>query len=117
MSLHMSPELLEGSYRLCLAAKPVSGWKMPDPDEIVFRVLATKERYGHFRAGINGGRHEIAVSAATVGTLDMLNRTMLHEIAHLADFLHHGDGVSHGVGFRKLARDICRHHSLDLKSF
>lgn len=113
----MTPDLMERSYVLCVNAKPLDGWRLPDPDEIVFRVLATKERLGHFRAGINGGLHEIAVSNSNVGTLDLLNRTMLHEICHLEDFRRNGDGVSHGVGFRALARDVCRHHRLDPKGF
>lgn len=117
MTLHLTPELLELSYQLCAVSAPIKNWRLPDPDEIVFRVLAAKERYGHFRAGVNGGLHEIAVSNSNVGSLDLLNRTMLHEICHLEDFRRTGDGVSHGVGFRALAREVSRHHCLDPKGF
>ena len=117
MSLHMTPDLLEQTYILCAETPPIKGWGIPDPDEIIFKVLTTKERLGHFRAGINGGLHEIAISSSNVGTLDLLTRTMLHEICHLEDFRRTGDGVSHGRMFSSLAKEVCRHHSLDTKGF
>jgi len=117
MSLHMTPELLEQTYILCAETPPIKGWNIPDPDEIIFKVLSTKERLGHFRAGVNGGLHEIAVSNSNVGTLDMLIRTMLHEICHLEDFRRTGCGTNHGRGFTSLAKEVCKHHSLAVKGF
>lgn len=115
--MHITPDLLEAGYELVRLTPPFRGWKMPHADEIYFAVGAARDRYGHFRAGLNGARHEILISASCVGSLDMLQRTMMHEMVHLEDFRRTGDGVSHGRNFKKLAAQVCRYHHLDPKAF
>lgn len=109
--------MLESSYALCALTPPLRAWKLPHPDEIGFKVLATRKCYGHFRAGINGGKHEIGISYNVVGSLNVLISTMLHEMVHLEDFRRTGDGVSHGKSFRRLAAQVCRYHHLDPQAF
>lgn len=114
--IHLTPALLTTSYELCLLTSPLKGWRLPHADTIVFNVLNTRERYGHLKPGVNGGLHELAFSAAVIGSLDMLNRTMLHEICHLRAFLIDGS-VTHGATWKRCRDVVCAAHHLDPKCF
>lgn len=114
--LHITPELVVASYERLLLTTPFRGWHLPHADTIVFNVLTTRERYGHFRAGINGGPHELSFSTACIGTLDMLDRVLMHEICHLRAFQLDGT-TSHGATWQAARTSVCRAHHLDPKSF
>lgn len=104
MSLHLTPKLLETSYEVVRAAFPK--WKLPDGDSLEFRVIGKcQDRWGHFRESTDG-THEISISIA-VKSLDLLQRTMAHEVAHLRQhMLGHRD--NHGAGFTRIAKQMCR---------
>lgn len=114
--LHLTPTLLVASYELCLLTTPIRGWRLPHADTIHFNVLTARDRFGHFKAGINGGLHELSFSSSTIGSLDMLNRTMLHEICHLRAFLTEGS-TSHGAAWKRARNAVCLAHHLDPKAF
>ena len=115
--MHVTPDLMESSYRLLLNTLPFRRWRMPDPDKIEFRVSMHRDRHAHHRAyKDDSGRHEIAVSACKVKTISMLNECMAHEMVHIRqDQLSMRD--NHGAGFKRLAALVCKRNGFDLTTF
>ncbi len=113
--LHITPELVIASYDLCRLSAPIRSWRLPHPDQLQFTILTTRDRFAHFKAS-SDGRHEMAFSTAMIGTLDTLNRAMLHELCHLQAYrLEKSTG--HGRCWKALRNRVCLHHHLDPKCF
>ena len=120
--LHLTPELLEAAYEYLRHAPPFRGWNLPEPDQILFRVMGARDRFGHFR-----GRHtrargadsfsEIAISAGMVRSTDMLMATMAHEMIHLYQDETGTARGHHNPKFLKRAKRVCRIHGFDPESF
>jgi len=117
MSLHLTPENLEDTYELLRRTQPFAKWRLPDSDALAFRVLATRDRMGHFRADKTGAPHEIGISMRRVGTLDTLNRVMAHEMIHLyqEETGTTTANTEHNAEFRRLATLVAKHHCFDPK--
>lgn len=114
--MHITPELMESSYLLLCKALPFRNWRMPHPDNVEFVVSMHRDRHAHHRAYTDGVTHEIAVSAAKVKTLALLNECMAHEMVHIRqDQLGMRD--KHGAGFKRLAKLVCRRNGFDLSAF
>lgn len=116
--LHMTPDMLEASYRLLLTSLPFRRWRLPHPDRIEFCVTPHKDRIAHHRAycAPQLGDHEIGISAHHVRDLHALNQAMAHEMVHIRqDQLGMRD--QHGAGFTRLAALVCRRHGFDLAKF
>ena len=119
--LRLTPEMLEGAYEYLRVSPPFCRWNLPEADHISFRVMGTRDRFGHFR-----GRHrkasgddfsEIAISAGMVRSTDLLIATMAHEMIHL---YQHETGTArghHNPAFLKLAKRVCDIHGFDFESF
>lgn len=114
--MHITPDSMEASYELLRTTLPFRRWNLPHPDKLDFRVLVTRERYGHFRAYTNSDLvGEIAVSTK-VKTLHMLNEVMGHEMVHIRqEALVYRD--FHGKHFQRLAKLVCQRHGWNLASF
>jgi len=119
--LTLTPEMLEGAYEYLRVSPPFCHWSLPHADHVSFRVMGTKDRFGHFR-----GRHrrasgddfsEIAISAGLVKTTDLLLSTMAHEMIHLYQDETGTARGHHNPKFRKLAKRVCRIHGFDPDSF
>jgi hypothetical protein len=124
--LHLTPELLEASYEYLRLSPPFRGWNLPEGDQISFRVMGARDRYGHFR-----GRHtkarvgargadsfsEIAISAGKVRSTDVLMATMAHEMIHLYQDETGSARGHHNPQFRALAARVCAFHGFDLETF
>lgn len=114
--MHITPELMESSYRLLSEALPFRRWRMPHPDQVEFNVSLHRDRHAHHRAYKDGVTHEIAVSAHKVKSLNLLNECMAHEMVHIRqDQLGMRD--KHGEGFKRLAKLVCRRNGFDLAAF
>lgn len=89
---------------------------MPHPDKLVFRVLTTRERLGHYIA-YQGYEQigEIAVSTR-VKTLHQLNEVIGHEMVHIRQE-RLGMRDHHGPGFMKLSALVCRRLGFTLDRF
>lgn len=114
--MHVTPETMEAAYRLLLTTLPFRRWNLPHPDRICFRVLVTRERFGHWIA-YTGSPYvgEIAVSTK-VKTAALLVEVIAHEMVHMRqDDLGLRD--HHGAGFKRLAALVCRRHGWDLEKF
>lgn len=120
MSLHPTPELLESTYERLRLTPPFKRWKLPDADDLEFCVTMHTDRFGHFRdKDPSEGKKwpDISVSAKHVNSLDLLDRTLAHEMCHirLLQLGHSRD--NHGPRFKKLAATVCRIHGYDLETF
>lgn len=115
--LHMTPDLVEEAYSTLRITKPFDRWRMPHPDQVQFRVLVTRERYGHYRAIQNDPTSVFELAVSTLVTnLDLLHRTVAHEMTHhRQEVLGHRD--VHGPHFQRLAAQVCRHHGFDPAQF
>jgi hypothetical protein len=111
--LHLTPEMLEASYELLRTTPPFRRWKLPEADDVIFRVIRSEEVRGTFE--LVKGRMVISISAKCVGNLHSLNATMAHEMVHLyEDTVHNArNDVMHSATFKRLAKQVCRHHGFD----
>jgi hypothetical protein len=121
-SLHLTPDLLEGAYEYLRLSPPFREWRLPDGDHVIFRVLAARDRFGHFRGRHRRGRgadgfSEIAISAREVKTTQMLIATMAHEMIHLYQDENGTARGHHNPQFLRLAARVCAIHGFDPEEF
>ena len=119
--LPMTPEILEAAYEYLRLTPPFRGWNLPHADQVMFRVLGAKDRFGHFRgrhrrADLHGAS-EIAISASLVRSTGVLLATMAHEMIHLHQDENGTARGHHNPKFHALARKVCRAHGFDVESF
>jgi predicted SprT family Zn-dependent metalloprotease len=111
--LHLTPEMLEASYELLRQTPPFRRWKLPEPDEVAFRIIRSDTTRGTFH--LDKGKPVISISSRCVGNIHSLNETMAHEMVHLyEDTVHKARGdVMHSSKFKALAKQVCKHHGFD----
>src|SRR5438067_11747929 len=115
-ALRLTPESLEGAYEFLRATLPFRRMNLPHADEILFRVMGTRDCFGHFRGRSKRAPdfNEIGVSQRMVRSTDVLIATMAHEMIHL--FQHESGSDSrtdHNAQFRRIAARVCRIHGFD----
>jgi hypothetical protein len=118
--LHLTPEALENAYEYMRVTLPFRRMNLPHADELVFRVMGARDRYGHFKGRIkdNSDLKEIALSQTKVHSTDVLMQTMAHEMIHLHQ--HEKGSCTRGVHnaqFQRIAARVCRIHGFDLENF
>lgn len=117
MTLHITPAMMEASYELLRTTPPFRGWKLPAADEVEFKVISSESRSAdYFRKA--DGTHCIRANQKWIGSLNGLVATMAHEMCHM----HHNiecpsNQAWHGKWFQSAARQVCRYHHFDPKSF
>jgi hypothetical protein len=117
VTLPLTPAVLEAAYRFLQSTKPFCSWKLPDADDVEFRVAHCKLWHGLFDSGTDG-TPRISVSSWSVGRTESLIETMAHEMIHL--YLEESgmdDRGEHGERFYKAAATVCRYHGFDPKRF
>lgn len=117
--MHITPDILETAYELLRATKPFNKWRLPDADDIEFRVTAARDRSGHFRGeNIPGAGHEIAVSVNGIHDYGQMLETLAHECIHLRQYLRgSGSRNPHNQEFHRLAARVCDLHGFELTTF
>jgi hypothetical protein len=115
MKLHLTPEMLEAAYELLKTTPPFRSWKLPDADDIEFRVYIARDRHAGFRGALLPGVcHEIQVSIRTVKTLPKLIGYMAHEMIHMRQHLINCPGRGkHDARFKRLAKQVCCYHGFE----
>jgi hypothetical protein len=118
--LHLTPESLETAYEYLRATLPFRRMNLPHADNLVFRVMGARDRFGHFRGRIKTKPelNEIGVSIRAVKSTDLLMATMAHEMIHL--YQHENGSCSrshHNSEFERIAARVCRIHGFDRESF
>lgn len=119
MTLRLTPAALIAAYEYLRTTAPFNKWKLPDADDLEFKVTDCVDMHGHFQAD-NDGPDAIAVSTITTKTTFKLMETMAHEMTHLKQRMDQGfrqNGYGHGQSFQALARRVCRAHGFDLRTF
>src|ERR1700761_8490675 len=118
--LHLTPQALENAYEYLRVTLPFRRMNLPHADDMVFRVMGARDRFGHFKGRIkdNSDLNEIALSGAKVHSTAMLMETMAHEMIHL--YQHEKGSCTRGVHnaqFRRIAARVCRIHGFDPETF
>jgi hypothetical protein len=118
--LHLTPDCLENAYEYLRGTLPFRRMNLPHADNLVFRVMGARDRFGHFRGRIKSmpDLNEIGVSVRVVKSTDLLMATMAHEMIHL---FQHENGSStrnsHNAEFERIAARVCRIHGFDREDF
>ena len=117
--MRLTHEALEGAYNFLKACRPFHRWKLPDADDLEFRVTRHKDRFGHFDD--RDGKFpfpNIAISEIHVKDCRGLLEVMAHELVHVALF-RAGDGhwEDHGRAFKAKAKTVCKEFGFDPKTF
>jgi hypothetical protein len=118
MAFHLTPDMIEGAYRLLVVSPPFRTLGLPDADQVEFHVARFTQYadcYWHGKP-LKDGRPVIRVSSRRVGHMDTLIRSAGHEMCHIHLDIH-GVRSHHGAEFRKLARAVCRYHGWDPMEF
>ena len=118
--LHLTPDCLENAYEYLRGTLPFRRMNLPHADNLVFRVMGARDRFGHFRGRIKGmpDLNEIGVSIRAVKSTDLLMATMAHEMIHLYQHENGSAGkTSHNAEFERIATRVCRIHGFDREEF
>jgi hypothetical protein len=101
-------------YRLLIKLPPLSGWRLPSPDQVNFKVRHLFDVYGTYEPN----PHLITISSAKHLWLETVQRTIVHECIHLKLFLKHGENGpwdKHTPEFLTLANDVATKLGFDPK--
>jgi hypothetical protein len=116
MNLRLTPAMLEATYELLRLTKPFKQWKLPHADDVEFHVTRHADRRGDCVDA--GHAHVIRISETQHDTLVDLIETMAHEMVHLRlDIIRPKDKATHGVWFKRLAKQVCRHQGFEEATF
>lgn len=120
MSLKISEDMLVALYEYFAASKPFSDWNMPPAEDVIFKVARTPHLYGWSQIAVEGrGRnrkvqHYITISGGRQAHTYTLMLTMAHEMIHVhQERVCVGSKTEHGPAFKKLAREVAKHHGFD----
>src|ERR1700753_3934956 len=111
--LHLTPDCLENAYEYLRGTLPFRRMNLPHADNLVFRVMGARDRFGHFRGRIKSmpDLNEIAASVRGGKSTALLMATIAHEMMHL---YQHENGSSTGSSrnaeFERIAARVCRIH-------
>lgn len=117
MTLKLTPDILAAAYAYLNSTEPFVKWNLLDAEDVTFKVV--KSRIDHAWLRSRHGKFTIAISGVTVGHTMSLMATMAHEMVHLHETLAKltPSNVQHGAAFKRLAKQVCRHHGFDPKTF
>lgn len=115
--MRLTTVMLASAYDLLRATPPFDGWNLPEPEDITFNVLRTREIQGD--CSLVGECYRIRLSAPWHTRLSSLLETMGHEMVHLhLDHCGAKDSSEHGRGFKRVAAEVCAvHRDFDEGSF
>lgn len=104
----VSPESAEALYAFLLTTKPFSRWKLPDPHDVHFEIMAKADTFADYTAP----KHRIRISAALCTWTDTYLKTMIHEVCHLKQEIE-GRPLEHDSYFIELVNQACKVHKMD----
>jgi len=109
--MRLSVDAVVAAYRFLQATPPFNRWRLPDADEVKFRVISARTHYG----SADWPKRRLYVSGRLIGHTDTLLRVLAHEMAHFrADA--QGEKAVHGRLWHRAVRAICREHGWDAKA-
>ena len=120
MSLPLTPDTMAAAYDLLKTTPPFVNKKLPDSDDVVFKVSRMLGETGHYQR--DGLDHIISASERAIGTMDSLLQLIGHEMIHMWLEITGKESKSpspnvHNTAFRRYAAQFCKAHGYDLKAF
>jgi hypothetical protein len=116
MSLRLTPEMLEAAYEILRMTLPFKRWKLPHADDVEFHVTRHRDRRGDCVDA--GHAHIVRISSIEIVSLNDLIETMAHEMVHIQqDRMSSNEKFPHGPLFKRLAKQVCRHHGFEEVDF
>jgi hypothetical protein len=111
--IEVSKAAIIAAYELLRTQRPFIGWKLPEPDDVEFVVIRTRNVYADCDGEV------IRVSASRHGQLNTLLASIAHEAIHLHQMRNGLEtrGVEHNADWHKRARKVCALHGWDAKTF
>lgn len=113
--MRLTPHVLEGAYTFLCQAPPFNRWKLPEADEVEFRVSGFSDCYANYGPTADGTPC-ISVSHRRVGHLRTLIETIAHEMVHLHLDLKGVRGGEHGREFMRCWCLVAKHLGFDPKA-
>ena len=110
----LTPRVLESLYTFLRQTPPFHRWKLPEADEVEFRVSYT-DVFGHCQR-LASGRFCIWLSAKRIEHTYVALEVMAHEMVHVRVGISDGS-AHHGKRFRYHAAQVCAHHGFDRRAF
>lgn len=119
MAFRLTHENLPAAYEYLRACEPFRRWKLPEADDLGFKVTRHKDRFGHLHGDVRSPGADIAISEACVGSSAKLLEIMSHEMIHLRQHIRGTEtgNTQHNAEFKRLASQVCGVHQFDLKAF
>lgn len=119
LTLHLTPQNLPAAYEYLRACEPFCRLRLPEADDVPFRVTRHKDRYGHMWGDKRSSNAEIVLSESCIGSSAKLIEKMAHEMIHLYQHIHKREtpNTQHNADFKRIARTVCRVHLFDFKDF
>lgn len=111
--MRLTPARLVAVYDCLRAFPPFEGWRLPESDDVEFRVSVRVDEFGRYT--LHEGRHTIEVSAMLVDDWQCLVETMAHEMAHLRQ--GRTGPVEHNAEWQRLAKRVCRSFGWKIEGF
>ena len=110
--MKLTPKTLESIYIMLCNCKPFSGWNLPTPEEINFKVTNETDAMGTYLYDDEEQKvHTLTISKAKNAHLDTIIRTMAHEIIHMKRSPNNWH--KHDATFRKYAHQIAAELGFD----
>jgi hypothetical protein len=111
--IEVSKAAIIAAYELLRTQRPFIGWKLPEPDDVEFVVIRTRNVYADCDGEV------IRVSASRHGQLNTLLATVAHEMIHLHQMRTKLEtpNTEHNKDWHKRATRVCRMHGWDRKTF
>lgn len=121
VTLRLTPDMMAAAYDFLRTAPPFVRWKkMPESDDVVFKVSRISAETGHYQRHDND--HIISASEVSLGTTCNLLQLIGHEMIHMWLEITGKESKSrsasvHNAAFRRHAAQFCKTHGYDLKAF
>lgn len=116
MTLSLTKETLRTCYDFLCETSPFSKWNLPDSDDVEFKVARAKDHYGWHYYDDRNRRHTIAISGATVNTMNFLISVMAHEMIHVHERQVGAvrEDVQHTAAFWRWAAQVSRSLGMEI---
>lgn len=116
--MHLTPEILERTYELLRITPPFKAWKLPEVDDLEFKVSRSKATFAAYRAAYKNRPAYIEVSQHSCKNTHMLIEAMAHEMVHLSlQSCGSEENEGHTPAFWRRARAVCKQHGFGVWTF
>ena len=106
MKFTLTSERMRAMYDFLSTCPPFDGWNLPAGEDVTFRRTRMKDTRGWYNQV--KGAHIIALSPRQITTLELMMRTIAHEMIHLHEKeTEMATRAHHTEAFMILSRRVC----------